>query len=143
VHPGRRIFRRPFTGRELLDAERAAFRDPRRRLGAAILVDVLLVRELDIELRDWKDLVALNRSLQAEGHAPEPTAFLVRGAHDVTLAAAFRLFAEAFVSLRLHVADRVGDAIAWLDLQHASADVERALHALRVDAAGDLVRDRR
>ena len=121
------------TGRELFAAERAAWHEPERRMGARILVDLLLVRELDIELRDWKSLVSLNRQLLSEGHAPEPTAVVARGAHDVTFVGALKLFVEALVPLRLHVSDTRTEALEWLGVSDAAADVERHIHALRVE----------
>ena len=125
------------TGRELLAAERQARGDPQREMGASIVIDLQMVRELDIELADWKALIALNRQLQASGYEPERTALIARGAHDFTLVGAFRLIADAVVQLRIHVSETLGEALGWHGISRAVEDVERARRELQLEARAD------
>lgn len=121
------------TGREMLRAERAAWRHPLRRPEARIVMDLQMVTALDVDLRDMKELIALNRRLAASGHALEKTAVIARHAGDFSLAESFLLLAEVIVTVRLHVSHTLAEALAWLGLSAQLIEVEATRASLRGD----------
>jgi len=70
------------TGMELFVAEQEARKDPNRRPGMRILMDLQGAEEFDFSLEDLNRGVEMNSQLESSGWELEKTAVLIRSTHD-------------------------------------------------------------
>ncbi len=115
------------TGQQYVEANRAAAQDARRRPGQKALLDVRAVAALSISPSEMGAIVEMDRTLAAEGrYGTYQTALLTRGAGAVEEMIG-RLY-NARVrgeGLGIEIFVALEDALAWLGLPEAHAEVEQ------------------
>jgi hypothetical protein len=109
------------TGAELLKIEREAFHDTLRTSGMKIIVDIQSA-EMDIDLQDIRDLIALNKQLMQEGHVLEMTALITHNKFFQTLGDAIQLLADG-IPLKMGIFHTMQDAIQWLGLSESENQI--------------------
>lgn len=125
------------TGKELLTAEAAGAKDPRRVPDMQIIVDYSMVTELDVDQQDIQTLIELNRKLLAQGRVLEMTALIVRNEFDFLLTDVLALLAGDSIPLRLAAFHTLRQALEWLGLADAEAEVRAVRRILRDEAAAE------
>jgi hypothetical protein len=78
--------------------------------------------ELDIDLQDIRNLIALNRQLMREGHALEMTAIVTRNKFFQTLGDAIQLLADG-IPLKMGIFHTLQDAVQWLELSESEDQI--------------------
>ena len=119
------------TGMELFVAEQEARKDPNRRPGMRILMDLQGAEEFDFSLEDLNRGVEMNSQLESSGWELEKTAVLIRSTHDEISAGLYDDLASPGVQLRMATFKTLEPALAWLGLPGQRDEVERLLEGLR------------
>lgn len=99
--------------------ERVARRDPLRRPGMKIIVDLTLVSAISYELADIQRMIDLNANLLAQGLPLEPTAVIGRKEYDITAGQIVGERAQLAVPIEMGIFLTLHEAVEWLDLGHA------------------------
>jgi hypothetical protein len=107
---------------DLLQVERKAFTDPLRRPGMKIIFDTLNA-EIELEVKDIFDGVALNKQLKNTGWELEKTAVLSRSRTAETISDTFQLIADG-LSIKLSIFRTLPDALQWLELQEYEKEIQ-------------------
>jgi hypothetical protein len=99
--------------------EQVAWRDPLRRPGMKIIVDLSLVSAISYELADIQRMIDLNANLLAQGLPLEPTAVIGRKAYDITAGQIAGERAQLAVPIEMGIFLTLREAAEWLELGHA------------------------
>ena len=119
--------------KELVDLEKASFKDPARRPNMKIITDVRLAN-LDVDLDSLKALIARNRELNQSGWELEKTAFITNNHLLISLANSYELM-SGDLPLQLKVCKTLEDAITWLELDADKERVQAAHQRLLAELA--------
>ena len=103
---------------DLFEYEQIAWRDPLRRPGMKIIIDLTLVWEMNYELADIQRMIGLNANLLAQGLPLERTAAIGRKAYDITAGQIVSDRAQLAVPIDMGVFLTLREAVEWLELGH-------------------------
>lgn len=116
------------TSGEILQAERSAYKDPLRATQMKIILDIRYA-ELDVDIEDMRTLVKINKEIIKNGQMPETTAVISFNKYINILESTFQLLAEG-LPVKTSVFNQLKDAVKWLGLSHAEAEIEQISKSL-------------
>lgn len=119
------------TGQELLKVEREAFQHELRRPRMKILLDMERAR-LDFEVSDIYQIVAMNKELASTGYELEQTAVVSHNLFISTIGEIGLLLAGD-LPIQLRVFTILPDALAWLEMSEAQAQIIEIRSSLERD----------
>lgn len=122
------------TAKELLEAESAVSRDPKRQAYMKIILD-LSRAEMDISLNDIYEGLSMNRKRLDKGDELEETAILYRNRFAQVLGETFRLLGDG-LSLKFGIFTTLSDALNWLGLSDQEERIEQIEAELLLELKG-------